>query len=442
MTRLPRNISILLTTSLLALAACAGADSVPTQLAAANPTATATPRAATDHNVVTDWAAIVAPTIHSAAEPRRPAAAAPRAAIVALAVYDAAVAVEGGYEPYATTVDAPEGADLDAAVATAAYRAARGRAAPSQYSYLDAKHSSYLATIADGQAKTDGVGVGEAAAAGVLAKRANSPRALPAGDLDFALGYAATHLLRIDSGDPTVMLGGIHVGCWQVFASRGIRAMSELKGKRVGVVSPTGPDGIFLAITLGNVGIRLSKDVEVVTYTAPEAADLLASGRVDALAAFPPYSQALRDQGIGTVMVNSMVDRPWSNYFCCMATVNRSWMERHPVATRRALRAVLRAADVVDAHPGHAARLMVDRGHTDNLTYARQNLREIPYDVWRRLDPADTVRYLALRMKEAGLVKGTPEQLLERGTDFSHLAELARELVSTPSAVAGPQHQH
>lgn len=252
--------------------------------------------------------------------------------------------------------------------------------------------------------------------------------AVPAGEVDFALGYAATHLLRIDAGAPTVMLGGVHVGCWQVVAGRGIRSMRDLKGKRVGVVSPTGPDGIFLAMTLANVGIDLRKDVEVVRYVATEAATLLASGRVDALAAFPPYSQDLRARGIGTVVVNSMVDRPWSNYFCCMATVNRNWMERHPVATRRALRAVLRAADVVAAQPGHAAHLMVDAGHTDNLKYAKANLREIPYDVWRRLDPADTVRYLSLRMKEAGLLKGTPEQLLARGTDFSHLAGLRHEL--------------
>jgi NitT/TauT family transport system substrate-binding protein len=237
--------------------------------------------------------------------------------------------------------------------------------------------------------------------------------ALPAGELDMHLGYAATHLLRIDAGAPVVMLGGLHVGCWQVFAGAKIRSMRGLKGKKIGIISPTGPDGMFLAITLANVGIDLRKDVQVVNYVATEAAEALASGRVDALAAFPPFSQDLRARRIGTVVVDSMVDRPWSNYYCCMATVNRDWMERHPMAT---------------AQPDHAAHVMVDGGFTDNLAYATQNLQEIPYDVWRRFDPADTVRYLALRMREAGLVKGTPAQLLARGTDFSHLAELTRQM--------------
>lgn len=62
---------------------------------------------------------------------------------------------------------------MRAAVATAAYRTARGRAAPSQFAYLDERYGAYLKDIPQGQAKTDGIKVGEAAAAGVLALRAN-----------------------------------------------------------------------------------------------------------------------------------------------------------------------------------------------------------------------------------------------------------------------------
>lgn len=54
-----------------------------------------------------------------------------------LAVYNAVVAIEGGSEPYGKGVEAAKGADVRAAVATAAYRAARGRVAPSQFAYLD-----------------------------------------------------------------------------------------------------------------------------------------------------------------------------------------------------------------------------------------------------------------------------------------------------------------
>jgi hypothetical protein len=93
--------------------------------------------------------------------------------IIHLAVYDAVVAIEGGKEPYATAIEAPKGADRNAAVAAAAYRAARGRVAPSQFGYLDEQYGTYVARIPDGRAKADGIEVGEAAAAGLLARRAN-----------------------------------------------------------------------------------------------------------------------------------------------------------------------------------------------------------------------------------------------------------------------------
>jgi NitT/TauT family transport system substrate-binding protein len=183
-----------------------------------------------------------------------------------------------------------------------------------------------------------------------------------------------------------------------------------------------------MAMTLANVGVDLRKDVNVVSYVPSEAADLLSSGRVDGLVAFPPIYQELRARGIGTVVVNSMVDRPWSDYFCCMATVRRDWMERHPVATRRALRAVLRAADVAAAEPERAARTMVDGGFTPDYDLAVAALKEIPYHVWREYDPVDSLRFYALRMKEAGLIKSTPDQLIETGTDFRYLEELKTEL--------------
>jgi hypothetical protein len=153
-------VLVVLAASIVALPACGSSGS-------------ATQKAVTDHNAVTDWASIVQPAIHNAGEPRPPASSEVLHTIAQLAVYDAVVAIEGGSEPYTTAVKAPKGADVNAAVATAAYRAARGRVASSQFAYLDGEYSSYLAKIPAGRAKTDGVGVGEAAAVGILALRAN-----------------------------------------------------------------------------------------------------------------------------------------------------------------------------------------------------------------------------------------------------------------------------
>jgi hypothetical protein len=124
-------------------------------------------------NVVTDWAAIVQPAINNAAAPRPPASSEVLHTMIALAIYDAVMAVEGGYQPYALRMRAPAGADIRAAVATAAHRTARVRVVVSQVAYLDAQYAYYMLSIPDGSAKTAGIQVGEAAANAILAARAD-----------------------------------------------------------------------------------------------------------------------------------------------------------------------------------------------------------------------------------------------------------------------------
>ena len=68
---------------------------------------------------------------------------------------------------------------------------------------------------------------------------------------------------------------------------------------------------------------------------------LLAEGKIDAFLGFPPDPQELRARKTGHVVVDSGVDRPWSQYFCCMVGANREFVQKHPVAAKRALRAIL-----------------------------------------------------------------------------------------------------
>jgi hypothetical protein len=124
-------------------------------------------------NVVTDWATIVQPAIHNSEAPRSPAGSLVLHTLVQLAVYDAAIAIEGGYEPFVAGIQAPPGADVRAAVATAAYKAARARVAVSRISYLDSQYAIYMAAIPDGSAKSAGIQVGQSAAAAILAARSD-----------------------------------------------------------------------------------------------------------------------------------------------------------------------------------------------------------------------------------------------------------------------------
>jgi hypothetical protein len=94
-------------------------------------------------------------------------------AYVAIAIYDSVMGIEGGYRPFAVKVDAPDGASAQAAVASAAHAVLVHYLPGQQATIIDPAYTASLATISPGQAKTDGIAVGEEVAAKLIALRAN-----------------------------------------------------------------------------------------------------------------------------------------------------------------------------------------------------------------------------------------------------------------------------
>jgi NitT/TauT family transport system substrate-binding protein len=92
------------------------------------------------------------------------------------------------------------------------------------------------------------------------------------------------------------------------------------------------------------------------------------------------------------------------------------------------LRAILKATDLCAAEPTRVAQSLVDRGFTDRYDYALQTLGEVPYDKWREYDAEDSIRFYALRLHEAGMIKSSPQKIIADGTDWRFLNELKREL--------------
>jgi NitT/TauT family transport system substrate-binding protein len=185
---------------------------------------------------------------------------------------------------------------------------------------------------------------------------------------------------------------------------------------------------VFLSMMLAHVGLDPRKDVRWVTGPTDEVMRLLAEEEVDGFLGFPPEPQELRARGVGHVLLNTTTDRPWSQYFCCMIGGNREFVRRHPVATKRALRAILKAADLCALEPERANRILVDRGFTQKPEFTRQMLADIPYRRWREYNPEDAVRFYALRLQEAGMIRSSPQKILAQGTDWRFFNELKREL--------------
>jgi NitT/TauT family transport system substrate-binding protein len=253
-------------------------------------------------------------------------------------------------------------------------------------------------------------------------------RAMAAGETDLVQGTILPTVMGLDAGDPIVIIAGVHPGCYELFGIDRIRSIHDLKGKTVAVGALGAGDHAYISIMASYVGLDPRKDITWVTHPPAESMQLLAQGKIDAYIGFPPDPQELRAKKIGHVVVNTTMDRPWSQYFCCMVLGNREFVHKNPVATKRALRAMLKAADICALEPDRAARLIVDKGYTPRYDYALQTLKELPYGKWREYDPEDTVRFCALRLHEAGMIKSSPQKIIANGTDWRFLRELKKEM--------------
>jgi len=235
-------------------------------------------------------------------------------------------------------------------------------------------------------------------------------------------------LTGIEAGDPIVTLTGEHLGCYELFGNERVRTIRDLKGKKVAIDGIGGPQHIFLSAMVAYVGLDPQADIEWVVRPSVQAMWLFVDGMVDAFLAFPPEPQELRARKAGHVIVSTTFDRPWSQYYCCMLSAHRDFVGNYPVATKRVVRAMLKASDLCVEQPERVARAIVKKGFTQNYDFALETLRDVSYGAWRTHDPESTLRFHALRLHEVGMIKTVPQKLIARGTDWRFLNELKKEL--------------
>ena len=253
-------------------------------------------------------------------------------------------------------------------------------------------------------------------------------RALADGEADFSANFVAPLVAAVALGEPITVLAGTHVGCYKLFGNESIRSIADLKGKTIGVPGLESSHHMFASIIVAHIGLDPVSDIRWVTSASPLPVELFADGKIDAFLGFPPEPQDLHARRIGRVVVDTTVDPPWSQYFCCVLAGNSEYVRRFPVATKRVLRALLKATDLCATEPAYVARRLVDGGFTARYDYALQSLTELPYDRWHEYNAEDTFRYYALRLHEMGFVKSSPQKIIADGTDWRFLNELKREL--------------
>ena len=284
--------------------------------------------------------------------------------------------------------------------------------------------------VAEALLRGEGFGQIEYVGEGMQFSGAPGVQRIGAGDVDIGMSFAAPIVVAIDRGAPIVVLTGVHAGCFELFGNENVRKIKDLKGKSVSIPALGSSQHIFLASIATSVGIDPNRDIRWTEHPPAEGKRLLAEGGIDAYLGFPPDPQELRSKKVGRLLLNSAIDRPWSQYFCCMIVANREWANRHPVAARRAVRAILKGSELCAADPELGARAFLAQGFNFDPELARQALRELPFGKWRDYNPEETLRFYALRLREAEMVKSSPQKIIAGGSDWRIVDRLRKELKS------------
>ncbi len=259
------------------------------------------------------------------------------------------------------------------------------------------------------------------------------PDSVLKGTTDIGVNYSNNHVARVNGGQSIVALGGTHVGCIELWALPGINSIRDLRGKRVvaGKQDPLLDNfyGLWVSL-LTSVGV----DPSEVAFTFSDdptksEIDFFIEGKSDATLAAVTQGALLHanPKNPGKQIFDMTVDKPWSQYFCCLLVANRDWVNANPNAAKRATRAVLRAIDYGAKDRQRAVAIAVEKKVTQDPKILLEAIKDLPYD-WREYDPTETLRFYALRFADAKLLKKTPTQIIADGTDFAFFHQMQKEL--------------
>jgi NitT/TauT family transport system substrate-binding protein len=258
-------------------------------------------------------------------------------------------------------------------------------------------------------------------------------RQLASGRVDIDIDFAAFDIAQLlEAGQHPVVLAPLHPGCVEIWAQPGIQSVQDLRGRSVVVTARTlaNTGYSYLAIVLKHAGVDPAQVNWVVQPDANPVALFLA-GRNDAVQVATVGTAALRSNPAnpGHVIHNQMMDRPWSLLPCCMLVARQEWYRANPVTAKRAVRAVLRSADVQTTSRADAVKRMTDRGlfggpaNFDNVLYAASM---VPAN-WRDLDMKRSLRFYGQLLADVGLLKVSVDDIV-RTVDLRILEELRAEL--------------
>jgi len=237
---------------------------------------------------------------------------------------------------------------------------------------------------------------------------------------------------NVQRGQAVVGFGSLHPGCLEIWAHEGIGSLTDLRGRTIVVGSKaiSDPPYSYISIVLKYAGVD-PKEVNFVAQTGANPVNLYLEGKNDAVRVGADRAPALKANPAnkGHMVHSQLMDDPWSKLACCILVTTQDWYHSNPVAAKRAIRAIFRAADFQPDDRADAVKPLTDKGffggasNFDNVLAAADM---VPAN-WRDLDTEKTVRFYGKLLTDVGLLTKSVDEVA-KALDLRIFNELRTEL--------------
>ncbi|HWR43927.1 ABC transporter substrate-binding protein [Sporomusa sp.] len=190
--------------------------------------------------------------------------------------------------------------------------------------------------------------------------------AVTAGKIDAGFGLLASLMQPLSNGLPIKVTTGLHTGCDKLLVpnNSGIKTLTDLKGKRIGVPSMTSSPIIFAKRALADAGVGVSEknmEVEFVVFNASDLPIALKNGSVDALAMNDPTAAVAQKEFSLNTLVDSAVTEPYNHQYCCSAFVRDNIAKDYPEVAAKYTRAMQKASAWIQKNQDETAKIQVEK---------------------------------------------------------------------------------
>jgi NitT/TauT family transport system substrate-binding protein len=182
--------------------------------------------------------------------------------------------------------------------------------------------------------------------------------AISTGKADAGLGMILRWLKPMEQGFDVKLTAGTHGGCMHVLAApdSGLKAITDLRHKRVGVGDVSGVDKNFFSIVLQKKGIDPASEVEWKQFPPDMLGQALHKGEIDALSTSDPLAFILkRDNGL--IEVTNNLENGYENLACCVLGVRGSLIRDDKPTAAAITKALVEAAAWANDHPLESAEI-------------------------------------------------------------------------------------